>query len=144
MQLSHSTLDYAPNLGSLMSFVGRALLALLFILYGIDKIPNFEGTVRYITANNVPLPQVAAVIAILVEAVGGALLLIGFKTRWVALIMFLYVLPLPFIFHAYWAVPDAQVMMQKMIFFKDLAIAGGLLAFATFGPGGWSVDGQHD
>jgi putative oxidoreductase len=144
MHLSRTSLDLPLSSTSLMLLVSRVLIAILFILYGIDKITGFEGTVRYITSANLPLPEVAAVIAILVEVVLGALLLIGFQTRWVALAMFAYVLILPFIFHAYWAVPASQMAMQKLMFYKDLAIAGGLLAIAACGPGDWSVDGaQH-
>jgi putative oxidoreductase len=128
---------------NLMSFVSRALVALLFILYGFAKITGFSGTVGYITSNNLPLPEVAAVIAILVEVGLGLLLLVGYQTRWVALAMFLYVIVLPFIFHAYWSVPPARMTMEKLMFYKDLAIAGGLLAFATWGAGGWSVDGMR-
>jgi putative oxidoreductase len=128
---------------NLMSFVSRALFALLFIPSGIDKITGFSGTVKYIISAGVPFPEAAAVIAILVEVGLGILLLIGYQTRWVALGMFAFVVVLPFIFHAYWSVPAAQVMMQKMIFYKDLAIAGGLLGFATWGAGGWSVDGMR-
>jgi putative oxidoreductase len=119
------------------------LIALLFIPSGISKITDFGGTVAYITANNVPLPEAAAVIAIVVELGLGILLLVGYQTRWVALAMFVFVIVLPFIFHAYWAVPPAQVAIQRMIFYKDLAIAGGLLAFAAFGAGAWSLDGMR-
>jgi putative oxidoreductase len=133
----------SASTSNLMSFVSRALVALLFILYGIAKITGFSGTVGYITSNNVPLPEVAAVIAILVEVGLGLLLLVGYQTRWVALAMFLYVLVLPFIFHSYWSVPPAKVTLERLMFYKDLAIAGGLLAFATWGAGGWSVDGMR-
>jgi putative oxidoreductase len=128
---------------NLMSFVSRALVALLFIQYGIGKITGFSGTVAYIASANVPLPQVAAGIAILVEVGLGVLLLIGYRTRWVALAMFFYVLVLPFIFHAYWSAPAAKLTIEKLMFYKDLAIAGALLAFATWGAGGWSVDGMR-
>jgi putative oxidoreductase len=57
--------------------------------------------------------------------------------------MAVFVLVISPIFHNYWAVPDAQVMMQKMNFFKNLAIAGGLLGFAAFGGGAFSVDGRR-
>ncbi|HET6789347.1 MAG TPA: DoxX family protein [Aquabacterium sp.] len=126
-----------------MSFVSRALVALLFIPSGISKITGFSGTVAYITANNVPMPEAAAVIAILVELGLGVLLLVGYQTRWVALAMFFYVLVLPFIFHAYWSAPPARLTIERIMFYKDLAIAGGLLAFATWGAGAWSIDGAR-
>ena len=128
---------------NLMSLVSRALIALLFIPSGIAKITGFSGTVAYITSANVPFPEVAAVIAILVEVGLGLLLLVGYQTRWVALAMFLFVIVLPFTFHAYWSVPPERMTLERIMFFKDLAIAGGLLAFATWGAGGWSIDGMR-
>ena len=132
----------STSTSNLMSFASRVLIAALFIQYGIAKIMGFGGTVGYITSAHVPFPEVAASIAILVEVGLASLLLIGYQTRWVALAMFLYVVVLPFVFHAYWSVPPARLTVEKLQFFKDLAIAGGLLAIATWGPGGWSVDGR--
>lgn len=132
----------APTI-NLMSLINRALIALLFIPDGLAKITGFTGTVGYISAAHVPFPEVAAVIGILAELGLGCLLLLGYQTRWVALAMFVYVVVLPFIFHAYWSVPPEQVMMQRLHFYKDLAIAGGLLAIATWGAGGWSLDGRR-
>jgi putative oxidoreductase len=128
---------------NLTAFVSRALIALLFIPDGLAKITGFSGTVGYISAAHVPFPEVAAVIGILVELGLGLLLLLGWRTRWVAFAMFVYVVVLPFIFHAYWSLPPDQMDGQKLHFYKDLAIAGGLLAVATWGAGGWSVDARR-
>ena len=125
------------------ALIGRVLIALLFVPSGWGKIAGFSGLVGYISSKGVPLPEVCAAIAIAVELGLGILLLIGFQTRWVALMMAIFVLVISPIFHNYWAVPDAQVMMQKMNFFKNLAIAGGLLGFAAFGGGAFSVDGRR-
>jgi putative oxidoreductase len=125
------------------ALIGRVLIALLFIPSGWGKIAGFSGLVGYISSKGVPMPEVCAAIAIAVELGLGILLLIGFQTRWVALLMAIFVLVISPIFHNYWAVPDAQVMMQKMNFFKNMAIAGGLLGFAAFGGGAFSVDGRR-
>jgi putative oxidoreductase len=124
------------------ALIGRILIALLFVPAGFGKIAGFAGTVGYIASTGVPLPEVAAAIAILVELGLGLLLLLGFQTRWAALGMALFTLVITFIFHNYWAVPPEQVMMQKLNFFKNLAIVGGLLGIAAWGAGAWSVDGK--
>jgi putative oxidoreductase len=125
------------------ALIGRVLIALLFVPSGWGKIGGFSGVVGYIAAKGVPMPEVCAAIAVATELGLGLLLLLGFKTRWVALLMAIFVLVISPIFHNYWAVPDAQVMAQKMNFFKNMAIAGGLLAFAAFGGGTFSVDGRR-
>jgi putative oxidoreductase len=124
------------------ALIGRILIALLFVPAGFGKIAGFAGTVGYIASTGVPLPEVAAAISILVELGLGLLLLLGFQTRWAALGIALFTLVITFIFHNYWAVPPEQVMMQKLNFFKNLAIIGGLLGIAAWGAGAWSVDGK--
>ncbi len=128
----------------LFALLSRALIALLFIPSGFGMITGFDRAVRYISSAQVPLPELAAVIAIVVELGLGILLLVGYQTRWVALAMALFTVVLPFIFHAYWNVPAPQVMAQRSNFYKDLAIAGGLLSIATWGAGAWSIDGMRE
>jgi putative oxidoreductase len=57
--------------------------------------------------------------------------------------MAVFTFVITFIFHNFWASAADQVMAQQMNFFKNLAITGGLLAYAAFGAGGWSVDGRR-
>jgi putative oxidoreductase len=125
------------------ALIGRALIALLFIPAGYAKIGGFAGVVGYIASQGVPLPQVAAAIAIVVELGLGLALLFGWKARWAALGMAIFTLVITPIFHNYWDAPAAQQMAQQLNFYKNLAIVGGLLVLFAFGPGGWSVDGQR-
>jgi putative oxidoreductase len=122
------------------ALVGRALLALLFIWSGFGKITGFGGTVGYIASQGLPMPGVLAALAVVVELGGGILLLVGFKARWVALLLALFLLVITPIFHAWWSVPDAQVMAQQINFGKNLAILGGMMLVWAFGPGRYSVD----
>ena len=126
-----------------LSLLGRVLLALLFVPAGFGKIAGFAGTVGYIASKGVPLPEVAAAIAVSVELGLGLLLLVGLQTRWAALGMGVFTLVITFIFHNFWAAPEAQMMMQKLSFFKNMAIVGGLFAFASFGGGAWSLDARR-
>jgi putative oxidoreductase len=126
-----------------VALIGRALIAYLFVPSGFGKLLGFAGTVGYIASKGVPLPEVCAAIAVLVELGFGLALLLGWQTRWVALGMALFTLVITPIFHNYWAVPEAQIMMQKLNFTKNLAIAGGLLAIAAFGAGRISLDGRR-
>ena len=127
-----------------LSLIGRALLALLFIPAGFSKIGGFAGTVGYIASQGVPLPEVAAAMAIGVELGLGLLLLVGLQARWAALGMALFTFVISFIFHNFWAVPADQVMMQQINFFKNIAVVGGLLTVVAWGPGAWSFDGKSD
>ena len=127
---------------SLAALIGRVLMVLLFIPSGWGKLVGFAGTVGYIQSKGVPLPEVCAAIAVAAELGLGLLILLGYQARSAALGLAVFTLVITPIFHNYWGVPDAQVMMQKLNFWKNLSIAGGLLVLYAFGPGAYSVDGH--
>jgi len=119
---------------------GRVMMAALFMPSGFSKLAGFQGTVGYIASKGLPLPQLGAVAAIGVELLVAAALLLGWRTRWAALILMLFTLAAAVLFHDYWAVPPEQKMMQAINFWKNVAIAGGLLFVAAHGPGPYAVD----
>ena len=120
--------------------VGRVLLALIFIIAGFGKLTGFENTVGYITSVGLPAPQVAAVVAIIVELGGGIMLAIGWKARWAAAALFIFTLVAGMLFHAFWSSPADQMQMQQIQFMKNLAIMGGMLYIVVYGAGPLSVD----
>ena len=120
--------------------VGRILLALIFIKAGFGKLTGFDGTVGYIQSVGLPAPQLAAVVAIIVELGGGILLVIGWKARWAAAALFIFTLLAGIFFHAFWSSPADQVMMQQIQFMKNLGIMGGMLYVVVYGSGPLSVD----
>jgi len=121
---------------------GRILLALIFVISGIGKIKGFEGTVGYIASNGLPLPQLAAVVAIVVELGAGILLVIGWQARWAATALFLFLIPTTLLFHNFWAYDGSQGQMQQIQFMKNLCIMGGMLYIMAFGAGAFSVDSR--
>lgn len=122
--------------------IGRILIAVFFIPSGVSKITGFSGTVGYIASAGLPAPTVGAVIAIIVEVVVAAALLVGWQARWSALILAVFTIVAALCFHQYWAAPADQQMMQHINFFKNMAIAGGLLFVFAFGPGLYSLDAR--
>ncbi len=127
---------------NLLALVGRILLAVLFVPAGFGKIGGFAGTVGYISSVGLPLPQLGAVIAIVVELGLGLALLLGWRARLSALVMAVFTVAAAVFFHNYWAAPEAAVMMQKINFFKNIGLAGGLLFIVSFGAGGYSLDAR--
>jgi len=126
-----------------LSLIGRLLLAALFLPAGLSKIGGFEGTVGYIAAAGLPMPQLAAVVAIVVEIVAPLALIVGWGTRWAALALALFTLVATFGFHNFWAMPAEQAMVQQQMFFKNIAVVGGLLVLAAFGAGALSMDARR-
>lgn len=125
-----------------LSLLGRLLLAVLFLPAGISKITGFAGTVGYIGSVGLPFPTLGAALAIVVEVAGGLALVFGVGTRWAALILAAFTLAASVFFHAYWSVPAEAVMVTQLLFIKNIAVIGGLLTLAAWGPGAWSVDGR--
>ena len=115
------------------AFLGRLFLAALFILEGWSKLRGYEAAGAYMQRFSVPPLLLPAVIV--VEIGGGALLAAGLWTRWAALALAVFSLLAASLFHGNFA--DRNQMLH---FEKDLAIAGGLLVLAAFGPGRWSID----
>ena len=144
--MSTTTLNTYPSSGSLsaaqdsLALVGRVLLALLFIPAGFGKLMGFAGTVGYIASAGLPLPQVGAVIAIIVEVGFGLMLLVGFKTRIAAIVLAVFTVAASIFFHNYWGMPADKAYVNQLMFFKNIAISGGLLAFAAIGAGRFSID----
>lgn len=126
-----------------LNLLGRLALAALFLPAGISKLTGFAGTVGYIGSIGLPLATSGAVLAIVVEIVGGLAILTGFYTRAAALVLAAFTVVASVLFHAYWAVPADQAFVQQLLFFKNLAIAGGLLILTSQGAAGWSVDAKR-
>jgi len=122
------------------ALVARILLTFMFIFAGYGKITGFEGTVGYIAGAGMPAPQLMAIGAIAVELGGGLLLLVGYKARWAALAIFLFLIPATLIFHNFWAAPPDQYQAQMGNFMKNFTIMGGMLMVWAFGPGRYAID----
>jgi putative oxidoreductase len=120
-----------------LPLIGRILIALLFVPAGFQKLTGFQGTVGYAESVGMPLPALAIAAAIAIELGGGLLLLVGYKARWVAAVMALFTVVAAVFFHNNFA-----DQMQQINFFKNMAIAGGLLQIVYFGAGPLSVDNR--
>lgn len=126
-----------------LALAARILMAILFLVAGWGKLTGFAGTAGYIASVGLPLPQLGVAIAIAVELGGGLALLAGFQTRAVALVMAVFTVATGVFFHNFWAMPADQVMLNQVMFLKNLSIAGGLLMMSAFGAGAFSVDAKR-
>jgi putative oxidoreductase len=122
---------------SWLPLLGRLLLALIFILSGVNKAFAPGPTQAYIAAAGLPLPLVGYIIALVVEIGGGVLLAVGYRTREAALVLAIFTVVAGLAFHSNFA--DQNQMIH---FLKNLALAGGLLQIVAFGAGSISVDAR--
>jgi len=127
----------------IMPLVGRILISVIFLLSGIMKLANFSGSVAFAASKGLPLANVMLAGALAVEILGALCLIAGFQTRIAALIMFLYLIPTTLIFQNFWVMQGAMRGDMQIHFLKNLAIMGGLLMVAAYGPGRLSVDASR-
>ena len=125
---------------NLLALVGRVLLALMFLDSGYGKIGAFADTAGYIGSKGLPMPEVLAAAALALELLGALMLVIGWKARWAAAALAAFTVVATVLSHNYWAMPEAQQMLQKLMFLKNAAVIGGLLLVVAFGAGRWSAD----
>jgi putative oxidoreductase len=117
----------------IVEILGRLLLSAIFLINGIGKIFNYEGTIQYM--ENFDVPSYLIIPAITVEILFPILLIIGYYTKFSALVLSLFTLALAVIFHT-----DFSNQIQLMSFLKNIAIAGGFLIIFVYGPGKYSID----
>jgi putative oxidoreductase len=122
----------AVNIGAAL---GRVLISAIFILSGISKLAAPAATIGYIEAVGLPFPQLAFAAAVVIEIAGGIALVVGFKTRWTAAILALFSVATALSFHVNFGDQN-----QFIHFFKNIAMAGGLLQIVAFGGGALSLD----
>ena len=131
------------NSPAVPALVGRILLSLMFLMSGLSKFSGLEGTAGYIASKGLPMPQVLALLAAVVEFVAALMVIVGWRARWGALALIVFTLLASFLFHNFWARPEAQKMMQQQAFMKNMAAIGGLLLVFAFGPGPLSLDARR-
>jgi len=116
--------------------VARILLAVMFLMSGLQKIADPQGTQQYMSAMGMTwLTGVFYVGAILVEIGGSLSLLLGYQARRGAWLLFLFMIPATLVFHTHFADPN-----QMIHFLKNLSVMGGLLYVAAHGAGALSMD----
>ena len=128
------------NQSDALALVGRILLGLIFVLSGFQKLMGFSGLVGTIAGKGLPMPEALAVLSVAIELGAGFLLVVGWKARWAALLLFLFIIPVSLVYHNFWTMEGAQAAMNKIQFMKNVSIMGGMLLAAAFGPGRYSID----
>jgi putative oxidoreductase len=132
MKSISANLDRAPAL------IGRILIAVIFIFSGLGKVATPDATIGYVTAVGVPAPLLGYIAATVLELAGGVLLVVGYQTRVIALLLAAYSIITALIFHH--AFGDQNQMFH---FLKNVAMAGGLIQVVAFGAGAYSFDNRR-
>ena len=134
-RIKHSKTSRYYSSENVLSLISRVLLSAIFLISGVNKILHPVATQQYMAAHGMPLLGLFMVGAIAIELVGGLSVLLGYKVRWGAIALALFLIPATLIFHNNFA-----DQMQTIHFLKNLAILGGLLIVIQYGAGQISLE----
>jgi putative oxidoreductase len=129
----------------LTSVAGRVLLAGIFFMSAVgNKIPNFSGVAGYMASEGVPAPQVLLAGAIAFLVVGSISIVLGYKARFGAALLLVFLMAATYFFHDFWTFDDpAERQNQTIQFMKNASLAGAMLFIMANGAGAWSLDGRR-
>ncbi len=123
------------------ALVARVLVALIFLLSGLQKFFNVGGTTEIMVQHQIPFIFASLLIAIAVELGAGVALLLGWWTRVAASALVIFLIPTTLIFHTNLVIVHETSQAVELL--KNLAIIGGLLSIAANGAGGFSLDARR-
>ena len=121
------------DIDDVLALVGRLFVAIIFLASAFGKITNFDGTLQFMESHGMPAANFFCVAAILVESLGAVAIILGYKTRWGAAALAVFLVAATWVFHT---APDQRIQLLK-----NLAILGGLFSLIAQGPGGISLEG---
>lgn len=131
-------MSFGENISPL---VGRCMIALLFAITAIDQVREWRDTIIYILSHGVRPAELALAFALVVQLGGALALILGFRTKLTALVLFIFTVSVSFLFHDFWKIEDAELARAQMqLFARNMGIAGGLLLLVGMGAGRWSYD----
>ena len=117
---------------------GRVLIGWIFVSSVFRKLMDIPAFVATMPRRD--LPEFLGYIAPFVEFFGGVLLVAGLATRYVSLLMLLFMVFATFSSHRYWSYPEAQQANQNSHFWKNVAMTGGIVLLFVTGAGRYALD----
>lgn len=128
------------HVASLFILLGRVLISVVFLIAGISKLFHYNETIQYMASHGLTMLPLLYAGALFIELFVAFCLLIGFKTRWAAAILVLFLIPVSFIFHNFWNFDGEARIIQMYMFLKNIGIIGGLLILLGIGGGAAACD----
>lgn len=120
--------------------LGRILFSAIFIAASFGHFSR--STIQYATAHGIPAAEIAVPLAGIIALLGGVSVAIGYRARWGAWLIVIFLVPVTFMMHNFWMINDpAMREVQQAMFMKNISMLGGALLITYFGAGPLSVDG---
>ena len=139
--IRHTTQIAAVPRGGLL-LLGRLFFAAVFVTSGLSHF--FKPAIGYAAAQGMPLASLTVPVSGLMAVAGGLSILLGYRAKLGAWLLVLFLVPVTFMMHNFWAVTDPMMaQMQMSMFMKNLSVVGGALLITQFGAGPLSLDSRR-
>jgi putative oxidoreductase len=128
-----------------LSLVARLMITAIFLSSAVmNKIPQFNGVAEMMAGKDIPQPKILLAGAIAFLLLGSVSLILGFKARWGAMLLLVFLAAATYYFHAFWKLPadtaPETFRDEQIAFMKNLALMGTMVFFLANGSGPWSLD----
>jgi len=128
-------------IAGMTSVVGRVMIATIFLMSAVgNKIPNFNDVTVYMASKGVPAPNTSLVLAIIFLIAGSLSIILGYKARLGAGLIFVFLLLATFYFHDFWNLQGEDRQREMIQFMKNLSMTGAMVFLMANGSGLWSLD----
>jgi len=118
--------------------LGRIFFSAIFVLSSLGHFT--KHTIDYASQMGLPMASVLVPISGIIGLLGGLSILLGFKAKWGAWLIVIFLVPITLTMHKFWGVQDAMMAsIQQAMFMKNLAMIGGALLISYFGSGPFSL-----
>lgn len=124
-----------------LSLLARLMITAIFLSSAVmNKIPQFNVVAEMMAGKGVPQPKILLAGAIAFLLLGSVSLILGFRARWGAFLLLVFLVAATYYFHAFWKLPAEEQMPEQIMFMKNLALMGTMIFFLANGSGPWSLD----
>ena len=131
----------SPVVTGVVNVAGRVMIATIFLMSAVgNKIPNFSQVAGFMGTEGVPMPQFLLAGAIVFLIAGSVSVIVGYKARWGAAMLFVFLALATYFFHDFWTMEGAKQQEEMVQFMKNLALMGTMLFLMVNGSGPCSVE----
>jgi putative oxidoreductase len=127
----------------ILTVAGRSMISLIFLMSAVgNKIPKFSDVAGYMASEGVPLPKLMLVGAIVFLVVGSLSVIVGYKSRYGAALLFVFLVLATYFFHDFWTFEGQEQQAQMIQFMKNLSLMGTMVFLMANGSGAMSIDAK--
>jgi putative oxidoreductase len=121
--------------------IGRIFYSLIFVMSGIGHFKH--QAISYGASKGVFMPEILVPLAGILAIVSGLSVMLGYKAKWGAWGLVLFLVPVTLVMHNFWALSDPMdQMVQKIMFMKNISMLGAALLISYFGSGPISIESK--